>query len=47
MCPDMENESRPNGNLAVKAQVGSEFLIFLATSYKKGLGRKLTDLVTY
>jgi len=32
MCPDTEIESRPNTsrNLAVKAQVGSEFLLFLA-----------------
>jgi hypothetical protein len=29
MCPDMEIESRPNRNLAVKAQAGSEFFLFL------------------
>jgi len=30
MCPDMKTESRPNRKLAVKSQVGSEFLLFLA-----------------
>jgi hypothetical protein len=30
MYPDIETESRPNRNLAVKTQVGSEFLLFLA-----------------